>query len=324
MSKPQERLLLKTAESILKTSLAAKPGEKFLIITDIETYPIGHAFFEAGLKLGTEAILTVMKERTRHGEEPPPPIAKAWEDSDIYIVPTKYSLSHTQARKAATNAGARGATMPTITPAMFRAGAITADYSKVSELCEKMGSLMDGASKVHVTSDKGTDITMSIHGRSVDRDTGLLFKPGDFGNLPAGEVYVAPVEGSAEGRLVFDGSIASVGLLKKPVTVTVKNGYATQITDGPEATKFDGLLNAVQKREAYNIAELGVGCNPKGRLIGIILEDEKIYGTVHVALGDNSTFGGSVQAGIHLDGIMLKPTMFLDDKIVIKDGAWVI
>jgi len=324
MAKAPERLLLKTAESILRTSLAAKAGEKFLIITDIETYPIGRAFFEAGLKLGAESILTLMRQRTRHGEEPPPPIAEAWQSSDIFIAPTKYSLSHTQARKAATNAGARGATMPTITPGMFRAGAITADYSKVSELCEKMGGLMDRTSKVHITSSKGTDITMSIQGRSVDRDNGLLFKRGDFGNLPAGEVFVAPVESSAEGTLVFDGSIASVGLLKKPVTVTVTNGYATEITGGREATKFDGLLSAVQKREAYNVAELGVGCNPKGRLIGIILEDEKIYGTVHVALGDNSTFGGSVRAGIHLDGIMLKPTMFFDDRIVIKDGAWAI
>lgn len=214
--------------------------------------------------------------------------------------------------------------MPTITPAMFRTGAITADYSLVSELCEKMGALMDKASNVRIASKKGTDITMSIQGRLVERDIGLLFKPGECGNLPAGEVYTAPVEGSAEGTLVFDGSIASIGLLKKPVTVTVRNGFATQITGGPEATKFDAMLGAVQKREAYNIAELGVGCNPKGRLIGIILEDEKIYGTVHVALGDNSTFGGNVQAGIHLDGIMLKPTMFLDDKVVIKDGAWVI
>jgi leucyl aminopeptidase (aminopeptidase T) len=113
-------------------------------------------------------------------------------------------------------------------------------------------------------------------------------------------------------------------VLKKPVTVTVKEGFATSITGGREASIFDSLLSAVKKREAYNIAELGVGCNPKGRLIGIILEDEKVYGTVHVALGDNSTFGGKVQAGIHLDGIMLKPTMFIDGQIVIKDGAWVI
>ncbi|WP_455363402.1 aminopeptidase [[Eubacterium] cellulosolvens] len=324
MTKAQERMLLKTAENVVKTSLAAKPGEKFLVITDVETYPIGNAFFNAGLKVGAETILTVIKERTRHGEEPPAPVAKAWENCDLFIVPTKYSLTHTQARKAATQAGARGATMPGITTPMFRTGAITADYSKVSDLCEKMGSLMDKTSRVRVTSKAGTDITMSIQGRLVERDTGLLFKPGDFGNLPAGEVFCAPVEGSAEGTLVFDGAIASVGILKKPVMVTVGEGFATQITGGPEATKFDGLLSAVKKREAYNIAELGIGCNPNARLIGIILEDEKVYGTVHVALGDNSTFGGSVQAGIHLDGIMLKPSMFLDDKVVIKDGVWTI
>jgi leucyl aminopeptidase (aminopeptidase T) len=165
---------------------------------------------------------------------------------------------------------------------------------------------------------------MSIQGRLVERDTGLLLKKGDFGNLPAGEVYTAPVEGTAEGTLVFDGAIASVGILKKPVTVAVKEGFATSITGGPQASKFDALLAEVKKKEAYNVAELGVGCNPKGRLIGIILEDEKVYGTVHVALGDNSTFGGNVQAGVHLDGIMLKPTMFLDGKIVIKDGVWTI
>jgi leucyl aminopeptidase (aminopeptidase T) len=324
MAKVFERLLLRTAESLLKTSLAAQPGEKLLTITDVATYPIGRAFFEAGLKVGAESILTVMKERTRHGEEPPPPIAKAWESCDIFIAPTKFSLSHTQARKAANQAGARGATMPTITTTMFKTGALTADYSKVSSLCERMGARMDKALEVRVTSKAGTDITMSIEGHLKERDTGLLHKSGDFGNLPAGEVYVAPVEGTAEGTLVFDGSIASVGVLKRPVVVTVKEGFATNITGGPAAKKFNTLLSSVQKKEAYNVAELGVGCNHKARLIGNPLEDEKVYGTVHVALGDNSTFGGKVQAGIHLDGIMRKPSLFLDGGRVIKDGKWII
>jgi leucyl aminopeptidase (aminopeptidase T) len=324
MAKASEELLLRTAESLLKTSLAAKPSEKLLIITDVATYPIGRAFFEAGLKVGAESILTVMKERTRHGEEPPSLVAEAWESCDIFIAPTKYSLSNTQARKAANQAGARGATMPTITTAMFKTGAITADCSKVSSLCERMGALMDKASEARVTSGAGTDITMSIMGRLKGRDTGLLRKPGDFGNLPAGEVYVAPVEGTAEGTLVFDGSIASVGVLKKPVVVTVKEGFATNITGGPEAKKFNMLLSSVQKKEAYNVAELGVGCNPKARLIGNPLEDEKVLGTVHVALGDNSTIGGNVQAGIHLDGILLKPSLFLDREQVIKNGRWTI
>ena len=106
------------------------------------------------------------------------------------------------------------------------------------------------------------------------------------------------------------------------MTVTIEQGFATKITGGPEATKFDSLLAGMNKKEAYNVAEFGVGCNPNARLIGNILEDEKVYGTVHVAFGDNSTFGGTVQAGIHLDGIIRKPNLALDDKVVIEKGVW--
>lgn len=325
ITKAQEKLFLRTAARILKTSLAVKPAEKFLVITDEETYPIGRAFFEAGRRANAEACLALIRERTHHGEEPPLPVSAAWKACDAYIAPTKYSLTHTQARKAATEAGARGATMPGIVPSMFGAGAITADYSAVGRLSEKMGSVMDKADKVRITSRAGTDLSFSIKGRVVERDTGILVKPGGFGNLPAGEAYVAPVEGTAEGTLVVDGSIASVGMIRTgPARVTVKEGYATKIEGGKEAKKWDNMLSSVKKKEAYNIAEFGVGCNPNARLIGNILEDEKVYGTIHIALGDNSTFGGNVQAGIHLDGMVRNPNLFLDGEPVMKNGTWLI
>lgn len=325
VTRAQEKLFLKTAAKIVKTSLAVKPREKFLVITDGETYPIGRAFFEAGRQADSEVCLVVIRERTHHGEEPPLPVAAAWRESDAYIAPTKYSLTHTQARKAATQAGARGATMPGIVPGMFAAGAITADYSVVGRLSEKMGSLMDKADNVRITSSVGTDLSFSIKGRVVERDTGMLVKPGDFGNLPAGEAYVAPVEGTAEGKLVVDGSIASVGMIGgEPAKVTVKEGFATKIEGGKEAKKWDGMLRSVEKKEAYNVAEFGVGCNPKAKLIGIILEDEKVYGTIHIALGDNSTFGGKVEAGIHLDGMLRKPNLFFDGEPIIRNGTWVV
>lgn len=302
-----------------------KPSEKFLVITDIETYPIGRSFFEAGRKVGSEVCLALIKERTHHGEEPPKLVATAWKESDVYIAPTKYSLTHTQARKAASHAGARGATMPGILPSMFRTGAITADYSVVSRLCDKMGNSMDKAKEVRITSNAGTDVSFSILGRVVERDTGLLVKPGDFGNLPAGEVYVAPVEGSAEGTLVIDGSIASVGLIKtRPARVKMEKGFATRIEGGKEAKRLASLLRSVKKEEAFNVAEFGVGCNPNAKLIGNILEDEKVHGTVHVALGDNSTFGGTVEAGIHLDGIILKPSLHFDGELVMNNGVWTV
>lgn len=323
ITRAQENLFLRTAAKILKTSLVVKPGEKFLVITDGETYPIGRAFFEAGQRADAEACLTLIRERTHHGEEPPVTAAAAWKTCDAYIVPTKYSLTHTQARKAATEAGARGATMPGIVPSMFGAGALTADYSVVGRMSEKMGRAMDKADKVRITSRAGTDLKFSIKGRVVERDTGMLANPGNFGNLPAGEAYVAPVEGTAEGTLVVDGSIASVGMIRsRPVRVTIKQGFATKIEGGKEAKNWGSMLASVKKKEAYNIAEFGVGCNPNAKLIGIILEDEKVYGTIHIALGDNSTFGGKVEAGIHLDGIIRNPSLFLDDKPVIKNGTW--
>jgi len=325
ITRAQENLFLRTATKILKTSLAIRPTEKFLVITDEETYPIGRAFFEAGRRAAAEACLVLIRERTHHGEEPPLPAAAAWKTCDAYIVPTKYSLTHTQARKAATEAGARGATMPGIVPSMFGSGAITADYSVVGRLSEKMGSVMDKADKVRITSRAGTDLTFSIKGRVVERDTGILTKPRDFGNLPAGEAYVAPVEGTAEGTLVVDGSIASVGMIKaQPARVTIREGFATKIEGGKEAKKWDSMLASVMKKEAYNVAEFGVGCNPNARLIGIILEDEKVYGTIHIAMGDNSTFGGKVEAGIHLDGMIRNPSLTLDDEPVIKNGTWMI
>jgi leucyl aminopeptidase (aminopeptidase T) len=318
-------LFLRTATKILKTSLVVKPAEKFLVITDEETYAIGRAFFEAGRTADAEACLALIRERTHHGEEPPLPVAAAWKACDAYIAPTKYSLTHTQARKAATEAGARGATMPGIVPSMFGSGALTADYSVVGRLSEKMGSAMDKADIVRITSHAGTDLTFSIKGRVVERDTGMLATPGVFGNLPAGEAYVAPVEGTAQGTLVVDGSIASVGMIKtRPARVTIREGFATRIEGGKEATKWDSMLASVKKKEAYNIAEFGVGCNPNAKLIGIILEDEKVYGTIHIALGDNSTFGGKVEAGIHLDGMVRSPSVFLDGDPVIKNGTWVI
>jgi len=325
MLSKQEKIFLRTATRIVATSLAVRAGEKFLVVTDGETYPIGRAFFEAGRKAGSEVCLAIIRERTHHGEEPPLPVAEAWKASDVYIAPTKYSLTHTQARKAATEAGARGATMPGIVPSMFEGGAMTANYSEVGILSEKMGKLMDSTDQVRITSSVGTDLRFSIKGRVVERDTGILVKPGDFGNLPAGEAYVAPVEGTAEGTLIVDGSIASVGMIRtKPAKVTVKEGFATKIEGGVEAKKWDSMLRSVKKTEAYNIAEFGVGCNPNAKLIGIILEDEKVHGTIHIALGDNSTFGGKVEAGIHLDGMVRKPSLFLDGKPVMKNGTWLV
>lgn len=318
-----EQNLVLAAETVVRKCLNVKPNEVFLIITDTERLNIANAIFKAGLDVGAEVIMTIMKPRTRHGEEPPKPIAEMWKLINVFVAPTTYSLTHTQARKNAVKAGARGATMPGITEDMF-VRTLGIDYSIVKEYVEKMYNAMKGCKEARVISPLGTDITLSIEERPLHKDTGIYHNPGDFGNLPAGEIYVAPIEGTANGKIVFDGAVASIGLLSNPIEITVKEGYAAEITGGKEAEKLKSILESVQKKEAYNIAELGIGCNPAAKIVGKVLEDEKVFGTVHIALGDNSTFGGKTIAGIHLDGIIKNPTLIVDEKTIIEDGKWLI
>lgn len=314
--------LKEAAEVVVKACLNVKSGETFLVITDTEKENIGKALHEAGLEAGAEALLVTMKPRTRHAEEPPKPVAEMWAHVDTFVAPTKFSLTHTQARKNATAAGARGATMPGITEEMF-IETMGVDYSKVKEYCEKLNKAFDGAKVVRIKSELGTDLTASIEGRKTLMDTGMLHEKGDFGNLPAGEVFIAPVEGTANGVVFLDGSVASIGVLDEPIKVEIKDGYAVNITRG-KAEQLKKLLESAGGREVYNIAEIGVGCNFGARIVGNILEDEKVYGTVHVALGDNSTIGGKVKANVHLDGLIKKPTFLVDNREIIRDGKWLV
>ena len=286
-----------------------KPGEKVLIVVDTSTpAPIGKSLFEAAKNLGCEVILMTMLPRTRHGEEIPLPVAEAMKNSDVVIAPTTFSLTHTQARINACKAGARVASMPGITEKMMAQGGMTADYNKINEIAIELNKKLENAKKIRVVTDSGTDILFDLEGCKWHMDTGMSLEPGCSSNLPAGELYIAPKD--ANGIFVVDGSMSSFGLLDSPLEFTVKNRYVTDIR-GKNAAKLNSILDKVGKK-ARNIAEFGIGINPKAKLIGNVLEDEKVAGTVHIALGDNSTFGGDVIAGIHLDGIIKEPELFVD------------
>ena len=307
------------ARTAVNTCLKVKRGEKAIIVTDILKEDIGEALHWAAKETGAEAILVKMLPRTRHGEEPPAPVAAIMKTADVVIAPTAYSISHTQARKEANLAGARIATMPMMTDEMMSRGGMTADFCLVKKHADRLVKQIGDARIVHVTTPDGTDIRFSVDGRKWVADTGLIHNKGDFGNLPGGELFVPPVEGTADGIIVVTGALAGIGILKKPVKITVKKGLGRAITGGPQARTFAKMLGAAaakldQPNNAYNIAEFGIGLNPNAKLIGNPLEDEKVIGTIHLALGDNSTFGGNTQAGIHVDGIILRPTVEVDGK----------
>jgi aminopeptidase len=310
--------LIDGARTAIYTSMGVKKGELVLILTDTEKEAIGEALFEMAKEARAEAIIVKMLPRSRHGEEPPKPIAEMMKNADVVIAPTQFSVTHTQARKRANRAGARIATMPGIIQKMMSSGGMTADFKEVEKEIKRLAKILEGTKKIKITTEIGTDLEVSVEDRRWYMDTGICHKKGEFMNLPAGEVFIAPKEGTADGKLIIDGAFWE--MLENPVIIDVKKGYANRIAGTKEIAK------QISKRgkEGRNIAEVGIGMNPKAKIIGNVLEDEKVKGTVHVALGDNSTFGGKCKAGIHIDGIIKKPTLFADDELIMENGKLVV
>lgn len=311
--------LKSAAKNAIKHCLAVKPGEAVLVITDEPLRKIGFALWQAAKEAKAEAVLLEILPREKHADEPPPAVAKAMKEFPVLIIPTSKSLSHTNARREACANGVRCATLPGITESTMKR-TLNANYQKIAERSRRLAEIINGRREAHLTTPSGTNIKMSIEGRKCEADTGLVYNPGDFSNLPAGEAYLSPLEGTANGIMVVDGAMASQGLLKKPIRMMVKDGFVTDVTGGAEAKKLKKLLDSVGHL-AYNVAELGIGTNDKAKIVGSVLEDEKVLGTVHMALGDNISMGGNVSVRSHLDGIMLKPTLLVDGQVIMKDGV---
>jgi leucyl aminopeptidase (aminopeptidase T) len=258
-----------------------------------------------------------MNERESNGSEPAPAVAAAMLSADVVIGPTTKSFSHTGARKRASENGARVATMPGITEEML-IRTMGADYSQVRRRSATLAAALSEGSSVRIGGPSGTDLTMSVEGRLGMPDDGDIRTAGAFGNLPAGEGFIAPVEGSANGTLAFDGSIWPLGKLAEPLLIEVEEGYAKRFV-GNVAEEFRAVIEPYGK-DAFAVAELGIGTNEAAILTGNVLEDEKILGTVHVAFGDNHSFGGTIRVPSHQDGVVLDASVEIDGTVVMEGG----
>lgn len=307
----------------IKECMNVKKNEKILVITDEIKRSIGYSLYTNAVRLGYESLFIEMKSGKVNGEEPPKQVAELMEKFDVVFCPTSKSLTHTNARREASKKGVRIATFPGITEDVMIRG-LNADYKKIARLSIKLKKILEMGKHIKVTSPAGTDISFSIKGRTAIASKGLFHKKGESGNLPTGETFLAPVEGTSNGVFVVDGSLAGFGLIKNAnIKIKVKDGFATQISGGATAIKFKKLLDSVG-HDARNIAEFGIGTNDSAKLSGILLEDEKVLGTVHIALGNNISMGGKVNIPLHVDGVIKKPTVYLDGKLLMKDGKLLI
>jgi len=305
--------------AVVRDCLAVKPGEEVLVVCNPATQHLGELLREEGADAGGEAVLAVMSERASHAAEPPRAVAEAMAAADVLLAPTIQSLSHTAARKRASENGARCATLPGVTEDIL-ARVMSADMEGLRSKGRAVAAALDAASEARITDANGTDLTLDLSGRTAIPDAGELTEAGAFGNLPCGEGFISPAGGN--GILVIDGTLATIGVVDEPVELVVEGGHLTSARGG-QGMAFMELLTE-HGENGTNIAELGVGTNEKAKLSGNIIEDEKILGTVHIAFGASAGIGGTVQVPIHLDCVVMKPTLELDGEIIVRDGELLI
>ena len=307
--------LQKAAAAVLQDCMAVGNGERLLIVTDRLEKPVSDIFFNAAKRLHSDVTEIIMPVGNINGEEPPPAVAKKMLLFPVQLLITAKSLTHTRARENACKRGARIATMPSATKEMIER-AVPISYHDLAMRNKKITAALTKAKTAHLTTPAGTDITFSLAGRKGEPDDGVYRKKGEYGNLPAGEVFIAPLEWKTVGIYVVDASMAGMGKLPEPMRIEVKNGLATRVT-GYRAEYFSSLLRSTKHR---NIAELGIGTNPNAIITGNVLEDEKVMGTVHIALGNNAFFGGKVNVPFHVDGVLRDPTLKVDGRCVLHRG----
>ncbi len=309
--------LERAVKAVIEDCLAVKEGEDVVVVCNPATDSLAERLREGAESVGAEAVLTMMAEREQHGTEPPDSVAAAMLKADVLLVPTVQSLSHTAARRAATDAGARAATLPGATEEML-ARVMSADMGELRRRGRELADLLTAGREAHITSADGSDLSLNLEGREGIPDSGELGEPGAFGNLPCGEGFISPHHDSGSGKLVVDGVIASIGIPEKPVELTITDGALVDAT-GEMGEELMRQLTAAGP-DGTRVAELGIGTNEKAVLTGELLEDEKLLGTVHIAFGASAGIGGEIQVPVHLDCVVMKPTLTVDGREVIRDG----
>lgn len=314
-------LMSKGARTVVEVCAGMRPGETAVVVADAHMQPIALAIMAAVRAMGAEPILATMMPRISDGQEPPEPVGAAMEASDVFFCAVSRSITHTRAVRRACEKGSRGIMLTQFTEDMLVRGGIEADFAGLVPICTDVARALQGRSQIRLTTPLGTDLTMSATGRRGNALT-CLVGPGQFSPCPNVEANVAPLEGSANGTIVADASIPyiGIGLLEQPVVANVRDGKIVEVSGGRQADILRLDLASKNDPLVYNVAELGIGLNPHCRFTGVMLEDEGVYGSVHIGIGTNITLGGIVKAACHYDLIMTGATIVADGRVILENG----
>ena len=319
------------ARNALDVVLGLQKNETVLVITDQPKNVIGQAFHQAAGELGAKAAMYTLPQDQRPFTDIPSDLLPLLTGTDVILNVFEGIAEETPFRiklvKKEISESARVGHCPGITDQMMTQGPMTADYKAIAKDVDALIAKFDNAASVHITAPAGTDLVMNIRGRGFDTD--VRIGRGKMGNLPAGEIWCAPVEDGANGVMVVDGSIGNIGNVPAPLKVTIENGKIASLeSEDKDFQKRITELCAVDQWASV-VGELGIGLNPRARLVGIMLEDEKAGETAHIAFGNNQEMpGGQNPSKTHRDFLFYKPTIVVSytngsARTLLRDGKMV-
>jgi leucyl aminopeptidase (aminopeptidase T) len=308
------------SRSIVEQCLDVRPDEEVLVLTDPRTFGVGKSIATAANGAGAEVVTSVMPLLESHGNEPLDTVADAMATADVAFTCTTHAITHTRARLRAAEEGTRIGVLRGVTEEMMVDGAMTVDFEALRRRTEAMAQLLTDAEKVAVTSDKGMDVEFSVEGCQSYSLDGYFHEEYGFATLPPGEAPTHPAEGTANGTVVIDAAMDNLGHLEEPIELTLEDGFVVDVEGGTQAAELEEIFETADEN-ARNLAEFAIGTNPRAKLIGNTAEDKKREGTIHFAVGDNESLGGTLKSEIHLDGVIKSPTVTLDGTTVVDDGT---
>lgn len=303
-------------------------GDLIAILADHGTDPrIPKAFATAAMSIGMEPIVVAMPISAYDYHDPPSPVQKAAEAADIVHYVTSRYLVHSRWGRSLSASGKRKVISDGVTYDMLTSGAVEADLDEVAHWNDTVAAAWDPGAEVHMTSKLGTDLTVSIEGRSGfvggrnRPKEGFNIGAGATIQFPGGEGPIAPVEDTAEGVLVIDKTLQPVpSLLSSPVSLTISAGTIVGIEGGDEARWFEQWLERHGDENGRRLCEISVGTNPNARWCGNLRQDRFVWGSSHIGFGMNADVGGTIDSNIHYDVAWSQATVRVDGKLLVDNG----
>lgn len=307
---------------IIEDVLGVQSGEQATIVTDLERpATITTALASCMRHVGAEVTVVTMSPRDHGGIDPPLPVRGAMWSSQVVLSQTSFAMIHTQTVRETLIRGGRFCEFWGVTEEMMVRGGLTEDPIWLEKTSLRFAKLMDEASEVRITTPSGTDLRIYIAGRKAIALAGSARSPGSFCSLPAGESAIAPVEGTANGKIVGPYLVEhrEIGRPREPLELIIREGNVVEVAGGIEAQRLERLL-IESGPSARNIAEFAIGTNRRCRVETGLREAKKAWGTVHIGIGDSKSIGGLIESPLHIDFILLQPTACLDGQEVVRDG----